>query len=526
MSKISRILHKIFGINATFNTQMGKFGSYQNGSVAYAANAEEAASLANFEIGLDGALFGNNSIARQDMNAVLHHTSRQVGYLMQQGIPEWIATETYFSNGYCSYDGVVYKSRTNNNINYTPTSWPEHWVAVSGYNSLPSLRFNETTDFTTLRALLASIRRSPDFGIGSYKHGATINYTDGAYTGAVYSPCNNRIYLIPNAQSSETNWHYIDCESGQVVAYTHGASVVKYAYFGGAYSPLQNRIYMSPFAQGDQTNWHYIDCTTGAVVAYTAPLHQVANAYCGAVYAPIQNKIYFVPFEQGFNPDQWPTTDLVNIDCSDGSADIYNYDEAGLGVSYIGGVYAPGLDRIYFIPSGFANTSSAWHYLNCATGAIVAYTHGATVVDGCYAGGAYSPSQNRIYMAPDQQADQTYWHYINCDTGALVAYARGSGPSTACLGAVYSPIENKIYMIPSEVSSTFCYINCDTGAIVNYTKMSLFGTEYAFGIFSPTNNRIYFVPFNTTDSHWKYIQEYSDVKISRQIMANCIFNKL
>jgi len=40
--------------------------------------------------------------------------------------------------------------------------------------------------------------------------------------------------------------------------YAHGITAVATAYQGGVYSPTQNRIYLVPYNQSNQTNWHYI----------------------------------------------------------------------------------------------------------------------------------------------------------------------------------------------------------------------------------------------------------------------------
>ena len=94
------------------------------------------------------------------------------------------------------------------------------------------------------------------FGVCQFAHGVTaIAY---AYVGGVYSPTQNRIYLVPNGQANQTNWHYIDCSDGTVVTYAHGITAVSTAYQGGVYSPTQNRIYLVPCVQAPQTNWHYI----------------------------------------------------------------------------------------------------------------------------------------------------------------------------------------------------------------------------------------------------------------------------
>jgi hypothetical protein len=63
---------------------------------------------------------------------------------------------------------------------------------------------------------------------------------------------------MPYEQTPQTNWHYIDCADGTVHAYAHGVAAEYGTYYGGVYSPTQNRIYLVPFGQANETNWHYI----------------------------------------------------------------------------------------------------------------------------------------------------------------------------------------------------------------------------------------------------------------------------
>jgi hypothetical protein len=224
------------------------------------------------------------------------------------------------------------------------------------YPVLPSTRLDNYnhTEFVRYLSRIHAKNTKIGFTAGTYAHGVTA--VASAYTGGVYSPTQNRIYMMPTAQANQINWHYIDCATGAVVAYAHGVTAVASAYIGGVYSPTQNRIYLMPFAQANQTNWHYIDCATGNVVAYSHGVTAVASAYHGGVYSPTQNRIYMVPRVQ---------SDQTN-----------------------------------------------WHYIDCATGNVVAYAHGVTAVATAYAGGVYSPTQNRIYLMPLVQANQTNWHYI------------------------------------------------------------------------------------------------------------------
>ena len=241
----------------------------------------------------------------------------------------------------------------------------------------PSVRM-DTISIPNLVSYLSRIHSKNiniGFGVGSYLNGATV--VANGYIGGVYSPTQNRIYLVPLAQSNQTSWHYIDCTTGTVVAYTHGATVITSGYAGGVYSPTQNRIYLVPYFQSNQTSWHYIDCATGTVVAYTHGATVVATGYAGGVYSPTQNRIYLVPYSQ--------------------------------------------------------SNQTSWHYIDCATGTVVAYTHGATVIASGYYGGVYSPTQNRIYLVPYSQSNQTSWHYIQ-------EYSQAEVPPSLMASALFNKL--------------------------------------------------------------------------------------
>ena len=115
------------------------------------------------------------------------------------------------------------------------------------------------------------------FGVCQFAHGVAA--VPGAYRGGVYSPTQNRIYLVPYMQSNQTNWHYIDCSNGTVVAYAHGVTAVVYAYAGGVYSPTQNRIYLVPCGQSNQTNWHYLQEYSIADVAPSLAANGLFNKF-------------------------------------------------------------------------------------------------------------------------------------------------------------------------------------------------------------------------------------------------------
>jgi uncharacterized protein (DUF2147 family) len=284
--------------------------------------------------------------------------------------------------------------------------------------------------------------------VEEYDHGLSQAPVNNAYVGGVYSPKNNRIYFAPVEQAPETVWHYVDCGSGNVVGYIHALTTVPElsAYWGGVYSPKNDRIYFAPLDQAPQPVWHYVDCESGNVVEYIHALTSQASgdAYRGGVYSPANNRIYFVPRAQ-VSQEIWHY-----IDCETGNVVEYLH---GFGSSltggYSGGAYSPMNNRIYFAPNSIASEAS-WHYLDCESGNVVEYTHTFQLPNhAAYAGAVYSPANNRIYFVPYQQAGESDFHYIDCESGDVVEYfpdsASGMGQYR---GGVYSPKNNRIYFVP------------------------------------------------------------------------------
>jgi hypothetical protein len=94
-----------------------------------------------------------------------------------------------------------------------------------------------------------------------------------------------------------------------------------------------------------------------------------------------------------------------------GAVVAYAHGATAVASAYIGGVFDPVNNRIYFVPSAQADQAN-WHYVNLTTGAVVAYAHGATAVASAYIGGVFDPVNNRIYFAPNAQSNQANWHYV------------------------------------------------------------------------------------------------------------------
>jgi len=420
---------------------------------------------------------------------------------------------------------VTYDTNLKTLYVYSNSSWKtvSSGSSVSSFDpTVPKYDFSNYT-FDGLNSYLTTIQ----FSTPSPTYNAYSALSTGSYNGGVYSPTQNRIYLVPYDQADQANWHYINCADGSVNAYAHGVTAVNLAYYGGVYSPTQNRIYLVPDLQAAQANWHYIDCSDGSVVAYAHGATVLIAAYYGGVYSPTQNRIYLVPANQSQEAN-WHY-----IDCSDGSVVAYantKVSEIPVGLAYQGGVYSPTQNRIYFVPLN-QHSATYWHYIDCSDGSIGSYAK--IITDNLYyAGGAYSPTQNRIYLAPHGASSNPNWHYIDCADGSVVSYTHGiTAVDVAYRGCVYSPTQNRIYLVPYDQSleTNWHYIDCNDGSVVAYAHgLTITGLNKAYsgGVFSPTQNRIYFVPyFQGAIGTWHYIGDVETTQTSKLLMSNALFNK-
>ncbi len=398
-------------------------------------------------------------------------------------------------------------------------------------NPTPSQPLVGATDLTTLQEETEEIQdRNSGIEFG-YSEITTTTATSGGvptlqYEGGVYNPSCNKIFLIPNYQSTQTTWHYIDCNSGKIVPYVRATVAIEQSGFkGGAYDARNNRIFMAPYMQAIRSIWQYIDCNTTLVTSYTAP-PSIAGAYYGAVYDPVREFIYFIPNAKA------PSITWHYIDCNTSQLYYTWYHQLSTPLvanAYRGGCYSPSQRRIYMAPSMQA-AEAKWHYIDCTEQKAYEYDSPSGVGIGAYEGAVFSPLQNRIYFMPSFQSSSTTWHYIDCDTGDVVGYTTPSGMSAeAFKGGCYSPQTNRIYLAPNigAHATQRYYIDCtpDTPSVVQYDIPSGTGTGDFYGaVYSPSQSRAYFLPWNSTSYYnMGFIQEYGE-PISKQYIGNTLFN--
>lgn len=137
MARLTRKNIKVFAENATNN---GVFGSLQAGNPVTTSNVEQVQSLPAWSTGWDSATMTSEKLPPlEEFQGVQYVTTYQQAYLMQEGIPEWASTVTYYKG--CLAKEVtangfrIYNSLTNNNKNHS-LSDTSNWKKVMDSDDL------------------------------------------------------------------------------------------------------------------------------------------------------------------------------------------------------------------------------------------------------------------------------------------------------------------------------------------------------------------------------------------------------
>jgi hypothetical protein len=138
MAQIARKTARIFGSSAlAAPLGIAQFGSKAAGSPTYSTDPAVIQALSQWLGGWNPSLVGGASPNLEDDNGVNYVHSYQIGYILQQGIAEYDAATTYFTNSFCSYGGIVYYSTVDNNIGVTPslavTVWKPYQVGPPNF---------------------------------------------------------------------------------------------------------------------------------------------------------------------------------------------------------------------------------------------------------------------------------------------------------------------------------------------------------------------------------------------------------
>jgi len=130
MAKLTVKKQKTFAWNLAAANNIAEFGSMAEGTPEYSLDPDDIQSRAEYALGLAGSWQNNASPFMQDFNALFLLFTRQIEYLMQTGIPEWITTSTYQIGSLVNDGtGMIYKSVTNANVGNALTS-AANWMPI------------------------------------------------------------------------------------------------------------------------------------------------------------------------------------------------------------------------------------------------------------------------------------------------------------------------------------------------------------------------------------------------------------
>lgn len=125
--KIPRVTSKIFASNAA-EGDIGQFGSALTGTKVNTDDISVIQGLPAYEEGWRGAVVSNrNYPTLQEMNGLQKTFSQQIAYILQNGMPEWDAGTTYFTNQFCRVGSKFYVSLQDNNLGNNPTTTTGFW---------------------------------------------------------------------------------------------------------------------------------------------------------------------------------------------------------------------------------------------------------------------------------------------------------------------------------------------------------------------------------------------------------------
>jgi hypothetical protein len=117
MARLTRAVQKIFGSTAGAS-DIAQIGSLRNGEIVYTTDPVTLQGLSLYSTGLKGIVSSDKYIpALEDINGIYFLFSRQLAYLMQEGIAEWDATTEYHIGSKVKEPGTgnVYTSLANDN---------------------------------------------------------------------------------------------------------------------------------------------------------------------------------------------------------------------------------------------------------------------------------------------------------------------------------------------------------------------------------------------------------------------------
>ncbi len=130
--KLPRVLQKIFASTSP-NGDVAVYGSLAEGNPTYTKDIQQLQSEI-FEQGIAPSRVEDKAPFLEDENAINLTITQQLAYLLQIGIPEYLAEENYYIGSRASVvnagKATVYKSLTNDNVGNNPITDLINWVRI------------------------------------------------------------------------------------------------------------------------------------------------------------------------------------------------------------------------------------------------------------------------------------------------------------------------------------------------------------------------------------------------------------
>ena len=125
--RIPRVTGKIFASNAA-EGDIGQFGSALTGTKVPTDDISIIQALPAYEEGWRSAVVSDRNYPTiQEMNGLQKTFSQQINYILQNGMPEWDAGTTYFTDQFCRVGSMFYVSLQDNNLGNNPTTTTGFW---------------------------------------------------------------------------------------------------------------------------------------------------------------------------------------------------------------------------------------------------------------------------------------------------------------------------------------------------------------------------------------------------------------
>lgn len=286
MSKLERKNHKVFGINAT-ETKVGQFGSANATTKITTKDVEKIQALDAWEQGWEAGAVGNNRYpTQQERTGVDYEHSYQIGYMLQEGVPEW-NKDTTFNKGSIvkAYNGTtlqIYVSLVDENLN-NPVTDITKWKSGLANSDLSNLTPTGEKHFLNKSQVTNCILEAPN-GVATYS-GNVVTVPTGVKA-LVNSGLTNADGTIKNIEVTTLEEQTITVSATGIVYLgsdgtlntTNGAPLVSVVYGTSSISAIYPYSPVELLKKSDKTN----------ITKWSFPSDKVVNLTLGATETPYE----------------------------------------------------------------------------------------------------------------------------------------------------------------------------------------------------------------------------------------------